>query len=327
MFNDHPRVSEDTRRRVFDVAEQLGYEPHASARSLARQNTQLISAVVPMMTSYFFMEVLRGLQDRLDESAYDLLVYASRTLDKVDGPLARAIQRGRADGLLLVSTPLDDERAARLQAARRPVVLVDSFHPDFDSVSVDNRKGGCEATRHLIQLGHERIGLLLPNLESVPAAERYAGYQDALREAGIPLDEHLVHASDDRVQHGYARWAGYQAMQRLLACPDRPRAVFAAADVLALGALRAVREAGLRVPEDVALVGFDDIATSAYVGLTTLRQPMYEMGKLAIEKLLRRLADPDMPPSHTIFAPRLVVRDSSGAPVELLSTDGMDVRF
>lgn len=318
VFNEHPRVSDATRRRVFRVAEQLGYEPHASAQSLARQNTKVISAVVPMMTSFFFMEVLRGLQDRLDESDYDLLVYASRTLDKVDGQLGRAVQRGRADGLLLVSTPLTPDRARRLASSHQPVVLVDSFHSDFDSVSVDNRKGGAEAVRHLIERGHERIGLILPSEESVPAAERRAGYEDALRDAAFPIDEDLiVSASWDPDEHGYTRFAGYRAMQELLArfagqASSRPTAVFVAADVMALGAARALRDGGETGPNAPELVGFDDIASSAYAGLTTLRQPMYEMGKLAIEMLFRRLRDPATPPSHTVFAPQLVVRESTG---------------
>ena len=324
VFNGHPRVSDETRRRVFKVAESLGYEPHASAQSLARQNTRLISAVVPMMTSYFFMEVLRGLQDRLDESDYDLLVYASRTLDKVDGQLARAVQRGRSDGLLLVSTPLNSERVRRLAASRTAVVLVDSFHDDFDSVSVDNQRGGAVATRHLLDRGHDRIGLLLPIEESVPAQHRRAGYEQTLAEAGRSVDERLIVSADwDRDHHGYTRFAGYRAMQTLLErfaeCPaDRPTAVFAAADVMAFGALRAIREAGLRVPADVEVVGFDDVVSSAYVGLTTLRQPMYEMGKMAIEKLIRRLNEPDTPPSHTVFAPRLVVRETTGGEIREL---------
>ena len=320
VFNEHPRVSETTRRRVFRVAEELGYQPHASAQSLARQNTQLISAVVPMMTSFFFMEVLRGIQDSLDESAYDLLVYASRTLSRVDGQLARAVQRGRSDGLLLVSTPLTGERAAVLTASRRAVVLVDSAHDAFDSVAIDNRRGGLEATRHLVERGHERIGLVLPVETSVPAAERRAGYADALAEVGIDCDERLVVCADvDRDQDGYTRYAGYCAMKTLLERFEgdpagRPTAVFVAADVMALGAMRAAHEAGLRLPDDLQMVGFDDTASAAYVGLTTLAQPMVEMGKLATEKLLRRLREPDTPPSHTVFAPRLVVRETSGGP-------------
>lgn len=318
VLNDHPRVSETTRRRVFGVAERLGYQPHASAQSLARQNTRLISAVVPMMTSPFFMEVLRGVQDRLEESAYDLLVYASRTLEKVDGQLARAAQRGRADGMLLVSTPMTAARARHLAASRQPVVLVDAVYDGLDAVGVDNRRGGAEAVRYLLAEGHTRIGLVLPVPGSVPAAERRAGYADALAEAGVALDERLIVDADwDHEDHGYTRFAGYRGMQTLLerfadAPGDRPTAVFVAADVMALGALRAAREAGLAVPADLAVIGFDDVPSSAYVGLTTLRQPMYEMGMLAIELLLRRLAAPDTPPSHTLFAPRLVVRETTG---------------
>ncbi len=316
VLNDHPRVSDATRRRVFRVAERLGYEPHASAQSLARQHTRLIAAVVPMLTSYFFMEVIRGLQDRLAESGFDLLVHASRSVEDVDRPLERALQRGRSDGLLLVSTPLTVARAARLARSHTPVVLVDSSHAEFDSVSVDNRRGGYEATRHLVERGHRRIALIMPSAASVPAAERRAGYLDALAEADIPVDDHLIFATDGDDAHGYTRRAGYEAMLRVLslAPADRPTAAFVAADVMALGAHRAAREAGLRVPEDLALVGFDDVEPSAYVGLTTLRQPMYEMGQLAIAKLLRRLREPELPPSHTTFAPRLVVRQTTGAP-------------
>jgi LacI family transcriptional regulator len=314
VLNDHPRVSDATRRRVFRVAERLGYEPHASAQSLARQRTRLIAAVVPMLTSYFFMEVIRGLQDRLAESGFDLLVHASRSVDDVDRPLERALQRGRSDGLLLVSTPLTVARAARLSRSHTPVVLVDSYHPDFDSVSVDNRRGGYEATRHLIERGHQRVALIMPSPASVPAAERRAGYTDALAEANLPIDERLVFATEGDDSHGYTRRAGYEAMLKLLELPadQRPTGIFVAADVMALGAHRAAREAGLDIPRDLAIVGFDDVEPSAYVGLTTLRQPMYEMGQLAIAKLLRRLREPGLPPSHTTFAPRLVVRQSTG---------------
>ena len=321
VLNGHPRVSEATRSRVFRVAKDLGYEPHASAQSLARDNTQLIAAIVPMMTSYFFMEVLRGLQDSLDASDYDLLVYASRTLDRVDGQLGRAVQRGRSDGLVLVSTPITDGRAERLGSAHQPVVLVDSAHPSFDSVRVDNRAGGQLAVQHLLDRGHTRIGLVLPVEASAPAADRRAGYQAALEAAGLALDERYVVVADwDHGQHGYTRYAGYLGTQRLLGrfegdAGARPTALFVAADVMALGALRALREAGLDVPGDVEVVGFDDVASSAYVGLTTLRQPMAEMGRLATETLLRRLDAPDAEPSHTVFAPELVVRETTGGAV------------
>ncbi|WP_420455172.1 LacI family DNA-binding transcriptional regulator [Rubrivirga sp.] len=323
-FNGHPRVSETTRQRVFEVAQSLGYEPHASAQSLARQNTNLVSAVVPIMTSAFFMEVLRGIQDRLDASSYDLVVYASRTLDSIGGQLARAVQPGRADGLLLISTPLADDRARQIRDSGRPAVLVDAHHPEIDSVTVDNRRGGAIATRHLLARGHGRIGLVLPVAGSGPSDRREAGYRDALAEAGVEADPDLVvHAEWDLVHHGYTRYAGYRAMRALLqrfeGRDDGPTAVFVAADVMAFGALRAVREAGLRTPRDLDVVGFDDIEPSAYAGLTTVRQPMYEMGQLATEHLLRRLDAPGAPPAHTVFAPDLVLRETTGEAVRELA--------
>ena len=318
VFNEHPRVSAETRRRVFRVAERMGYEPHTGAQSLARKGTNLVSAVVPVMTSFFFMEVLRGAQDGLDGSPYDLLVYPSRTFDGVDAQLGRAAQRGRSDGLLLVSVPPTPDRVRRIGAAGQAVVLVDAFHADLDSISVDSRWGGRVAVEHLIGRGHERVGMLLPVPGSTPGDERLAGYRDAHAAAGREVDPGLVVQADwHHALQGYTRFAGYRAMQALLdrfadRPAQRPTAVFVAADVMAFGALRAAREAGLRVPGDLEVVGFDDVDASAYVGLTTLRQPMVEMGRLATEKLLRRLDDSSAPPSHTVFAPRLVVRETTG---------------
>ena len=316
VLNGHPRVSDATRERVADVARRLGYAPNASARSLATQRTGLVSVVVPMMTSSFFMEVIRGVQSRLDDSDHDLLIYVSRTVERVEDQLDRALQRGRSDGLLLISCPVGDDRAEALAASRQPVALVDSFHPQFDSVSVDNRRGGAVATEHLIERGHRRVGLLLPVESSEPARRRRAGYEDALAAAGLALDPALVVAADwDHDHDGYTRFAGYRAMQTLLdrlqSRPDkRPTAVFAAADVLAFGARRALREAGLA--DAVEVVGFDDVEPSAYAGLTTLRQPMAAMGRLAADLLLRRMEAPPDAPQHVVFAPKLVVRETTG---------------
>lgn len=313
VFSGRSRVADATRERVFAVARELGYEPNVSARSLARQSTRVVAAVVPMLTSYFFMEVIRGVQDRLSEIDYDLLVYASRAPEEVDNQLSRAIQKGRADGILLCSTPLTDSRVRTLGACGLPVVLVDSSHPDFDSVSVNNRDGGYDATRHLLDQGYERIALIAPNPISVPAVERRKGYEAALREAGRPVDTRLIVTSKEVEQHGFTREAGYAAMQKLLDLPVRPDAVFAASDVQALGALWAAHDAGLHVPDDVGLIGFDDIRTSAYVGLSTLSQPMYDMGKLAIDKLIQRIAEPERPVSCTTFSAQLIVRETSRA--------------
>ena len=306
-------VAASTRERIFAAAHELGYEPDVSARSLARQRTHLVSVVVPSLTSSFYMEVIHGIQDRLAESDYDLLVFPARDPEHVDAPVRRALQKGRADGLLLASTPLTAERAAVLMDARNPVILVDSSHPAFDSVSVNNREGGFTATQHLLDAGRRRIAHIAPNAVSVPGAERRRGYEDALRAAGRALDPGLVVETGTLERHGFTEEEGRVAMERLLARPERPDAVFAASDAQALGALGAIQRAGLRVPDDIALVGFDDVPASAYVGLTTLRQPMYEMGRVATEKLLQRLAEPDRPVSTTAFAASLVARATTGA--------------
>lgn len=311
VFSGRARVADTTRARVFEVAEQLGYEPHAGAQSLARQSTQVVSAVLPMLTSYFFMEVIRGVQDCLFEAGYDLLVYASRTPNLLPQQLERALQPGRADGLLLCSTEITPAMARQLAASNQPIALVDATHPDFDAVSLNNVEGGYAAARHLIETGCERLALIQPHPDSQPGVERRQGFERALEEAGRSVSAARVVTSTEDVQHGYTREGGYAAMQQLLRERPRPDGVFAASDVQALGALKAIRDAGLRCPEDVALIGFDDIRTSAYVGLSTLSQPMYDMGRQAADKLVRRLADPNRPVSHTSFSARLIARETT----------------
>ena len=312
VFNGSPRVSPRTRERVMKVARTLNYQPNVSAQSLARQCTNLVAAVIPFLTNYFYMEVLRGMQDALDACPYDLLVYSAQKFEEVDRQLERALRRGLSEGLLLLSTPLSPAHAAALAASEQPVGLVDALHPDFDSVAVDNEAGGYAATRHLIESGRRRIAYVGLTPAPLPAVDRQKGYEKALREVDRPVEAALV-ATGSYHARGSSEEVGFEAMQELLGRGARPDAVFAASDVQAIGAMHALRKAGLRVPDDVALVGFDDIKMSQYVGLTTLRQPMHEMGRLGIEKLLARVERPGRPPSHDVFAPKLVVRRSTAS--------------
>lgn len=311
VFNGSTRVSDRTRSRVLKIAQELNYQPHVSARSLASRRSDLVMAVIPMLTNYFYMEVVRGVQDALLDSEWDLLVYTAQAPEKVDTQLARALQRGRAEGVLLFSTPLTKARIAKMKQADLPVVLVDSHHPDFDAISVDNEQGGFIATQHLLEQGYRRIGLITGHKASVPALDRQMGYRRALQTAGLSVNEAHILVSEDLHQHGYTEMAGYTAMETLLQQADPPDAVFVASDIQALGALRAIREHGLQTPNDIGVVGFDDIQFSIYVGLSTLHQPMYDMGKQAIQRLIQRIEDPSRPVAHTQFAPKLVVRETS----------------
>ncbi|MEZ4702123.1 MAG: LacI family DNA-binding transcriptional regulator [Rhodothermales bacterium] len=325
VFNNSPRVSAATRDRVCASARELGYVPHPSARSLARRQSHWISAVIPMMTSYFYLEVLRGVQDSLLCSDFDLVVHSAASMETIDDQLTGVLQRGRSAGVLLFSTPLEADRLSMLRATRQPVVLVDVYHSAFDSVSIDNELGGYMATRHLIEQGYRRIGIVTANVASVPSVERAQGYRRALREAGIPFEEALVHASDDPDYHGFTEDAGRVAMESFLEMDAPPDAVFAVSDIQALGAMQVVQERGV---QGIGLIGFDDIMISKYVGLSTLRQPMYEMGRVALEKLLRRIETPERPISQTHFNPRLVPRASSApASRESLVASGQGITF
>lgn len=312
-FNNSSRVSARTRDRILGIAQELGYQPHASARSLAKRKSNLVSAIIPMLTSYFFLEVLHGVQEKISESEYDLLVYSAPRMENVDGMLENGLNRGRSAGALLFSSPLNPERIKRLEQYSNPVVLVDLYHEKFDSVATDNEQGGYLAASHLLEKGYRRIGLLAANLDSVPSQQRMNGYCRAHREWGIALDERLVVSTDDDQFHGFTEEAGYALMGSLLDKDVDIDSVFAVSDIQALGARRAIEDRGMAVPGDIALVGFDDIMISRYVELTTLRQPMNEMGRMAAELLLERLRGNEKPVMHKILAPTLVERTSSGS--------------
>jgi LacI family transcriptional regulator, galactose operon repressor len=314
VFNGSPRVSDVTRQNVLRAAEEIGYQPHASARSLARRRSNTVSAVIPMLSNLFFAEVLRGLQDRMAESDFDLLVFSARTMNEVEPQLERALHRGKSAGVLLFSTPVENGLAEALGRNGHPVVLVDSFHPEFDSISIDNRRGGELATTHLLGQNCTRVAMIMASPESRPALHRREGYETALKAAGYLVAEDMIAVETDPTNHGYSEVAGQKAMQSLLKRGERaPDAVFVTSDIQALGVLRAIRLANLKVPDDIRVIGFDDILVSKYIGLSTLRQPMYEMGAAAIEKLLARIDFPDRPTSHTVFSPKLIKRRTTVA--------------
>ena len=312
VFNNRTRVAEDTRARVLHAAKALGYKPHISAQNLALQKTNLLAAVVPFETDFFYVEIMRGMQDALTGSPYDLIVYMSPEKEEIEGQLDRAIQPGRADGVILVSAELSPERAKQLKASNQPVMLVDSHHPDFDSISVDNDVGAYRAVKRLIEHGYKRIAhITVAPDPPPPARQRRLGYEMALREAGRLIESrYLVHSTS--YPFGFMEEAGYEAMEQLLQLSEPPDAVFVCSDIQALGALEAIRDHGLRVPDDIAIVGFDDIHTSRHIGLSTLRQPMTEMGKLAVEKVLQRIEKPTRTPSKTVFAPEFIARATCG---------------
>lgn len=313
-LNNHPSVSPQTRARVLSIARRLSYTPHAHAQRLASRKTNSISTIIPYFTNYFFVQILEGVQDKAAELGFDLILYGVNHPTQAEQYLKRSLLRGHVDGVMLFSMKFPESYVSRFREMTLPLVLVDAFHEAFDSIRVKNREGAQAATRHLISLGHRRIAMINASPETQPARERLEGFQDALAEAGLPFHSSDLLATASGKADGFSREAGRAAMHELLSRPGpRPTAVFIASDVQALGALDAVREHGVRIPDDLAVVGFDDIELARHVGLTTMRQPMYAMGTLALERLAARMRDPALPPTLSTFTPELVVRGTCGA--------------
>jgi LacI family transcriptional regulator len=320
VINNSPQISPATREKVLKVIRELKYQPSAMAQSLARKKSNIIACVVPLFTGYFYFEVLNGVQQTLSNYGYDLILYNVDKLEKKDEILKRTIRERKVDGVLLISMPISDKLVSRFRESKLPIVIVDSYHDALDSITVENKEGAFLATEHLIKLGHKRIGMINGNLSSVPAANRLKGFRAALNSYNIICHENLIINvglnGDPEILYndGFNKIAGYKAMRHLLSLnAERPTAVFISSDIQATGAIKAIREHGLKIPHDITIVGFDDIELSEYLGLTTVHQPMYEMGTLAVERLMAKIAGNDSDNFKTVFPTRLVIRETCGA--------------
>ncbi len=315
-LNSHPSVSPETRAKVLAVAKRLSYQPHAYAQRLASKKTNTISTIIPFFTNYFFIEVLQGVQDKAAELGFDLILYGVNNPAQVEYYLRRSLHRGHVDGVMFFSMKFPDSFVAKFQQMNLPVVLVDTYHEHFDSLRVKNKEGAMRATQHLLSLGHQNIAMINATLENEPARERLDGYRAALDLAGVPFNTNHVFTATIDKQDGFNREAGFASMKELIkrsSLRNPITAVFVSSDVQAIGALEAARELSVRIPEDIAIVSFDDIELAQHAQLSTMRQPMHEMGNLALEKLRARMKTPGTPPTLTTFLPELIVRQTCGA--------------
>ncbi len=306
VLNGSPHVREETRRRVLAAIEELNYRPSPIAQRLSLRKTLTIAVIAPFFTRPAFVERLRGIEATVAESEYDLIVYNVETTDKRDACFHEVPLGHKVDGVLIISLSPGDEDVARWKEAGVPVVLVDAYHPALSRVVVDDVAGGYMATQHLIELGHRRIAYVSDPLVNpfnfTSSRDRYRGYRRALADYGLPFRPEY----HQQGEHGRAQ--ARALTHRLLDLNDPPTAIFAASDTQALGVLEALRERGLRTPEDVAVIGYDDIEVAEYLELSTVRQPFFESGTLGVELLLKRIDDPEQPPQHVELPVELVVR-------------------
>ncbi|MCL6442140.1 MAG: LacI family transcriptional regulator [Alicyclobacillus sp.] len=305
LRND-PRVKESTRRRVLEAANRLKYTPHGIARDLKVRRTGMACLLIRDLGGPFYSELTRGVQSAMYEHGYETIV--SGTMSGKRGFASRMLMERRVDGVIVLSPDVDDETIRRVASEHLPIVLLDRdlSAPHVYAVRADNLQGGYMATRHLLDLGYRDIVYLGGARESADNLSRYEGFVRAMTEFGLDVN-HRNQYSGNFTEEG-----GYMAALMMHASGPLPEAVFAANDEMAIGVLRAFGELGIRVPQDVALVGFDDIQLAQYVTppLTTVRQPMYKMGLLAGHMLVRAL-NGEAGPERITLPTELIVRESS----------------
>lgn len=320
VVNETRPVSKELRQRVLTAMTDLGYQPNALARSLRRKQTHTIGLVIPDSVNPFFAEVARGIEDASFERDYSVILCNS------DGDLAKellyanVLAEKQVDGILFVAVSgMTLQHIQKLQARRLPLVVIDRDVPGatIDSVMVDNARGGWLATRHLIELGHRHIGCIAGPSDLTPSAERVRGYRQALAGSDIPVDETLIVKGDFHYE------GGYQKTRQLLAMDSPPTAIFACNDLMAVGVISGAVELGRQVPEDLSVVGFDDIRLASFTTppLTTVVQPKYEMGVLAVTMLVECLRDRNHQPRQRLLDTSLVIRQTTG-PVPVSAETG-----
>lgn len=304
-------LNPETAKRIRQIADAMGYRTNAVARGLVTRKTWTLGVVVTTIADPFIGEVVAGIEERANDRGYSVILANSNADPERELRVVRLFQERRADGVLVLSSRIGALYMPLLGELKVPIVLINSHHPDqfSHSIMIDNLEASFAAVRHLIQLGHRRIAYLGDRYGLQSDTERFAGYRQAMTLADYPfLPELVVHAN------GKAEGSG-PAMTRLLELEDRPTAVFCYNDLTAVGALRAIRVHSLRVPQDISVVGFDDLPIASYTEppLTTIRQPKQEMGRMAVEMLCNLLAG--TPEQTQIKVPgELIVRESTSLP-------------
>ncbi len=313
VLNNSTRVSPETQEKVLSAIRELGFRRSKVARQLSTGTQHRnIGAIMPYITPPSFVERLRGVQMALShhDNEFNLILYTVSEPDRQHERLLAIIDQSAVDGLLITTLNLSDEERDLLTQAGIPFVLLsDVCTGEANCLSPDNIYGGILATRHLLQLGHRRVAYVgdeFPNNFGIPTSElRYKGYLSALEEYGVPFN------ADYAALGVHGEEAAYHLTQQLLSLPEPPTAIFAMSDIQAVGCILAIREAGLRVPEDISVIGFDDVQLSRYVGLTTVRQHLEQSGYLGMQTLLDMLMTPDRVVSRQLPPLELIVRGTT----------------
>jgi DNA-binding LacI/PurR family transcriptional regulator len=296
VLNAPEKVNTATRVRVLDAIDKLGFMPKAEARARALQHTGRIIAITPFFTIPSFVQRLRGIAGALSNTNYELVIYTVDSLERLQSYLSALPLRGNLDGLIIISLQVADKEVRRLIQHQLPTVLIEYPNRALNSVEIDDIEGGRIAAEYLIGKGHTRLAFLgdinPPQYAIHPMSLRLKGFRKAMHDAGLELPTSFVRSVPNTMEHTR------QAAAELLTMKKPPSAIFAASDYQALSVLKVARQLGIRVPQDLAIIGFDDLDMAEYEELTTIRQYLDESGRLAIDILLSQIEDATLPPKH-----------------------------
>lgn len=309
VLNNPEKVNPETRALVLDAIDKLGFVPKAEARARALSKTNRIGVITSFFTAPSFAQRLRGVAAALAAANYELVIYTVDSFDRLQGYFSSIPFTGNLDGLIVMSLPIQKKDAQRLIEHGLETVLIEYSHPELNCIEINDLQGGQMATEYLLGKGHRRIAFVGDkephDFEIHPAGLRLKGFQQALKTAKVNIPGEYIRLFEN------TQAAAMQATRELLSLPTPPTAIFAAADLQALSVLKVAREMGVKVPEQLAVIGFDDIDTAEFMDLTTIRQHLDESGKLAVEILLAHLADPTRPPQHVNLPLTLIERQTA----------------
>lgn len=291
LLNTPDKVNPETRKLVMDAIDSLGFTPKAEARARAMRNTNRIGVITPFFTAPSFVQRLRGVASALSKANYELVIYPVDDMEHLQGYISSIPVMKNLDGLIIISLAIDSKDANRLYENGMQTVLIEYSHSALNSIVIDDAEGGRLAARYLIGKGHKRLAFLgdiePPERYAIyPVKSRLHGFKEVLKEAGIDLPKKYIRQAENRQD------ISIKAVHELLNVDNPPTAIFAASDVQAMSVMKVARQLRLKIPDDIAVIGFDDIDMAEYVDLTTIRQHLDESGRLAAEMVLARIKDP-----------------------------------
>jgi len=311
VLNNDPRVREETRSKILELVNILDYRPHARARAFASKRSHLLGLLVSDISNPFYAELARGIEDKAHEKGYNVIFCSTDEKSERMKTYTNLMMDAGVDGLIFASVHLHEPVTEKLIDERFPVVLVNRklSGNSYNYVICNNIQGAYEITEHLISLGHRKIAIITGSSNLSTGRERLKGYQKALKNHGVDFNQNYV------IQGPFKRETGYKATKNLLTMKDGPRAIFAGNDFMGIGVIDAIEELGMNIPEDVAVVGFDDTEFASHLRtkLTTVSQRKYEMGNLAVQILIDYIEGKEKNYIHkVILEPNLVIRESCG---------------